>query len=327
MANHNMQVTGQRAKEYCIQFPTVSTRELARKLVADFPGLYKDVDHARHTLRYYRGANGELARKHVGDRVIPRVPKSDITKKEAYKNYTVTRFPVAIGSDAHMPYHDKVAIEAFLEHASIIGAKTLLLNGDWMDCYQTSRWVKDPTKRSFPEEVAMMREFLTEIRNAFPDADIVYKEGNHEERYEKYLMNNAAVLFGLEELTLPSLLGLDKMHIDYVGHKRVITARKLNIIHGHEYVFSMSNPVNPARGLYLRAKKSTMVGHFHQTSEHTETAINGDIATCWSIGCLSDLHPEYMPLNKWNHGFADMVIDDENIWTVHNYRMYQGRVL
>jgi len=327
MSNHTKQVAGQRAKEYCMQFPSAPTRELARKLVDEYPGLYRNIDHARGLLRYYRGAKGEVARKSVGDWVIPRVPKSDITKKDSYKNFVITRFPMIIGSDAHMPYHDKTAVEAFLEHASLLGAKTILLNGDWMDCYQASRWVKDPTKRSFPEEVAMMREFLGEIRKAFPDSDIVYKEGNHEERYEKYLMQNAAVLFGLDELSLPFLLNVGEHKVEYVGHKRVITARKLNIIHGHEYVFNISNPVNPARGLYLRAKKSSLVGHFHQTSEHTETAINGDMATCWSVGCLCDLHPEYMPLNKWNHGFADVVLDNEGSWIVHNYRMYQGKVL
>ena len=66
-----------------------------------------------------------------------------------------------------------------------------------------------------------MREFLGEIGKAFPDSDIVYKEGNHEE--EKYIMQNAAVLFGLDELSLPSLLNVGEHKVEYVGHKRVIT--------------------------------------------------------------------------------------------------------
>ena len=30
----------------------------------------------------------------------------------------------------------------------------------------------------------------------------------------------------------------------------------------------------------------------------------------WSMGCLSDLSPEYMPYNNWGHGFGYAEIKD-----------------
>ena len=258
-------------------------------------------------------------------KLVPRVvvPKAENT---SYKRFAIKNFPAVIAGDIHMPYHDRDAVAAMLDHVEKIGAKTLVFAGDCLDCYSLSRWIKDPRKRNFKAEIEMMRDFLASIRKAYPDMDIIYKEGNHEERLEHYLQQNAPALFGLDEITIPSLLNLDEQNIAWVGNKRVITAKKLNIIHGHEYVFSMQNPVNPARGLYLRAKKSAMCFHFHQTSEHSERAINDDMATCWSVGCLCNLSPEYMPLNKWNHGFADITIDGDQ-WNVHNYRIREGRVL
>ena len=41
--------------------------------------------------------------------------------------------------------------------------------------------------------------------------------------------------------------------------------------------------------------------------------------------CLSELHPEYMPLNKWNHGFAWVELDNNGKdYQFHNKRIYKG---
>jgi predicted phosphodiesterase len=325
MAGHNKQITGELAKEYCKRFQTSATREIARALITDHPECFRDIEHARSVVRYYRGALGDTKRKDAKE-IIPRViiPKAD--KQSDFTPYRVTEFPIAVCGDMHMPYHDEQAIQLFIDHCYKIQPKTILLAGDNLDCYQVSRWNKNPKMRDFPSEVAMMKGFLRSLHEAFPEAKIVYKVGNHEERYEKYLMEHAPALFGMDEITLKNLIGATEDWIDYVDNKRVITAKKLNIIHGHEYTFAISNPVNPARGLYTRAKKNAMCFHFHQTSEHSETAINGDLTTCWSVGCLCQIHCDYMPLNRWNHGFADIFIDGD-IFTVHNYRILNGRIL
>jgi len=325
MARNNKQITGELAKEYCKKFQTSSTREIARALITDHPECFRDLEHARSVVRYYRGALGDTKREEAKE-IIPRViiPKAD--KQSDFTPYRITEFPIAVCGDMHMPYHDEQAIQLFIDHCYKIQPKTILLAGDCLDCYQVSRWNKNPKMRDFPSEVAMMKGFLRSLHEAFPKAKIVYKVGNHEERYEKYLMEHAPALFGMDEITLKNLIGATEDWIDYVDNKRVITAKKLHIIHGHEYTFAISNPVNPARGLYTRAKKNAMCFHFHQTSEHSETAINGDLATCWSVGCLCQLHCDYMPLNRWNHGFAD-VFEDGDGFLVHNYRILNGKVL
>jgi len=102
----------------------------------------------------------------------------------------------------------------------------------------------------------------------------------------------------------------------------------LNGIQGHEYIGGIAAPVNIARGLYLKGKVSAFQGHNHSTSEHTETDMNGKVTTTWSIGCLSELHPMYMPLNKWNHGCAvvDLDVNGED-YEFRNKRIYKGKIL
>lgn len=249
---------------------------------------------------------------------------------ENYSVFEIGRecFPIIVGADAHIPYHDSATIELFINRAVSIGAKTILLNGDWLDCYQLSRFQRDPRMRRIEEEMGTAHQIFSAIRSACPDARIIYKYGNHEERYDSYLMRQAPDLAGLKSSKLENQaeLGLAELKIEVVDNRRVVKADHLYIIHGHEYGSGVSSPVNPARGLYLKTKKSAMCGHYHQSSEHTETAINGDVATCWSGGCLCGLHPQYMPLNKWNHGFTEIQYED-GFFTVRNRRIVNVRLL
>ena len=104
-------------------------------------------------------------------------------------------------------------------------------------------------------------------------------------------------------------------------------AGKLPVLHGHE-IRNIQRTVNPARGLFLRAKSWAACSHCHTTSEHTTRDINGQVITTWSFGCLCDLQPEYNPFgNDWNWGFALVNVNDDGGFEVENKRiMPSGRV-
>jgi len=141
-------------------------------------------------------------------------------------------------------------------------------------------------------------------------------------------MAKAPELLGVQEFELQHLLGLNERGIDLIGDKRIIKANDLNIVHGHEFGQSIFSPVNVARGLFLRGKVSAMQGHNHSVSEHTESNMNGDIVTTWSLGCLCELNPAYLPINKWSHGFAMVDLSDNGKdFHVRNYRIHKGKIL
>ena len=194
-----------------------------------------------------------------------------------------------------------------------------------MDFYGLSRFMKDPRKRSVAHELQALNEFLDVLQQF--GVKIIYKLGNHDERYEHFLMHKAPELLGIPEFKFENLLKAGERGMDVVGEKRVIKANKLNIIHGHEYP-SVFSPVNIARGLYMKGKVSAMQGHNHQVSEHTETDMNGEIVTTWSLGCLCELNPAYAPLNRWSHGFSLVDLSDNGKdFEVRNYRIYKGKIL
>jgi hypothetical protein len=125
---------------------------------------------------------------------------------------------------------------------------------------------------------------------------------------------------------LESILHLKQLNITFIQDKQIVQMGKLIAVHGHEFGQSMFSPVNIARGLYLRAKDNAICGHHHQTSEHTEPNINGKVTTCWSVACLCELHPDYMPINKFTHGFAHVKVFDNEEFEVSNYRIVNGKI-
>jgi hypothetical protein len=324
----NTTISGDIVKEYLLKYPSINSNNLTNLLMKNIPELFQNFNSTRNQIRYYRGANGSYNRKNMNsENYLPKINVL-ISDEEDYSFYTIdfddSIFPIMLGSDVHLPYHDQDALEIFIERVIEIKAKTLIMNGDWLDFYKISNWQKDPRKRSVKDELALFNEILDMVQKN-TQAKIIFKYGNHEERFDNYLMQNAPELFELEEMHLDKILKLAERSIDVVKDKRIIKLDHLYILHGHEYKFAITNPVNPARGLYLRTKKNAVCAHFHQTSEHTEPAISGDIVTDWSIGCLCGLHPLYMPQNKWNLGFAEIYYDDKffNLRNrkIVNYRM------
>lgn len=316
-------------QKYGMQMPTLT---LARLMYNENIEVFISVDYARNSLRYIEGKTGKVNKRKLKDKSMLlneerpknpyKLPESDESK---YEPYILKANKLAVLSDIHVPYHSIEALTAAFDKISEEKPDAILLNGDTVDFYGLSRFMKDARKRSLAHELKALNELL-DILGQF-GAKIIYKLGNHDERYEHYLMQKAPELLGIPEFELQHLLKAKDRGMDVIGEKRIIKANKLNIIHGHEYP-SVFSPVNIARGLYMKGKVSAMQGHNHAVSEHTESDMNGEIVTTWSVGCLCELNPAYMPLNKWSHGFAivDMDINGKD-FNVRNYRIYKGKIL
>jgi hypothetical protein len=175
-------------------------------------------------------------------------------------------------------------------------------------------------------ELEMGRNFLKMLQETFK-CPIYYKIGNHEKRYEDYLMIKAPELLGIDDFKLEQLLRMREYGVTLVKDKQMAMAGKLPILHGHEWFGGFAPPVNPARGLFLKAKESCLVGHHHRTSEHTEKTLSGEVTTTWSTGCLCGLEPEYAPYNNYNHGFAHIKIDKSGNYELKNIRIINYKIV
>lgn len=301
--------------------------KLARIMYAENKERFTGVENARTVLRYIEGKSGNKKNqmKKIPER--SRAPYTFPAAEEfSYEPYIIDAKRLLVMSDVHLPYHDVPAIIAAVDKGREMDCDAVLLNGDTLDFYALSRFIKDPKARSFAHELQVFQEFMAALSDAMPHAKIYMKLGNHDERYQHYLWTKAGELDGVDEFKLENIIKKRAKGVDVIGDKRIVKLGALNVLHGHEFGQSIFSPVNVARGLFLRGKVSAMQGHNHQTSEHTESNMNGEITTTYSVGCLCNLTPAYLPINKWNHGFAVVEVDGQD-FHVRNFRIHKGQTL
>jgi len=236
--------------------------------------------------------------------------------------------------DIHLPNHSEENIALALDYAqSRHEIDTVVLGGDFLDCAGISRWKKDPYgTMPLHEEIARGVAWLEALRTRFKKSEIVIMKGNHEDRLQSYLWNQAAEISKLKGLKLQDQLELERLNIRWVDNlervqrgEGVYSIGKLNILHGHE--LGICPNINPARQYFLRALDNVICGHVHKVDEHFATTIAGKTAGAWVCGPLCDMHPEYRPLNPWVAGFAIAHFDDDGLFSVKLKKIIEGRVL
>lgn len=325
--------------EFGAQWPS---KTIARHLADTHPALFASVEHARNAVRQYRGVRGTHAREtmqsrkhyrppgHQSDGCIP-LP-SPLREGAPWNVFEVAFKRALLISDVHIPFHDLKALTLALDTGKKRAVDAVIINGDLMDFYRISKFDQNPESRTLDAEIQQGRLFLEHLRDRFPKALIILKEGNHEERLWRYAWTRCPELFGVKTgdgkrmLSLASMLDADEYGVTVVADKRPVRCGPhLHLLHGHEFRSPFQNPVGPARGLYLRAKCNAVCGDLHQSSNHTETGLTHTVS-CWSAGCLCDLHPGYMPLNKWNLGFGVIELSGAE-WSYQNLKIINGSVV
>jgi predicted phosphodiesterase len=320
-------------QKYLDEFPNVANLTLAKKIYNENKLHFKDVDAVRSSIRTYRGAKGKTMLKTLNNtKYLPEnkmIEKYNLPKsiESVYEPYKIIGNKGLIFSDLHIPFHSISDISTMFDYTINKDIDFIILLGDIMDMFEVSSFSHEPNLCTLQEEFERTKQFLRELKNIYSGAKIYYKAGNHELRLENYLKVKAPELFNFKEFRLEVLLGLYDLKIEYIPENIYIDLMGLYCYHGHEFKNGITSPANPARTAFLRSKDCSIVGHYHQSSEHTEKAINDKIITCWSLGCLCDIHPSYMSLNKWNKGFALYERLDENFWHVNNKRIISNRVV
>jgi len=325
-------------REYLKRFPDHADLTMAKKIYADHPLVWKGIETVRSSIRAIKGKkpasiwHGEYNDKSLYvERTFNynpyKLPDSEEKIREPYV-LPVADNNILLISDLHIPYHSIDAITAALNYGKEQQVNTIIMLGDVMDFYGVSRYEKDPRKRSIKHEFDTTKAFLVILRQTFPNAQIYWAFGNHDVRYEHWLMAKAPEIFDDPYFRLDERLRLNEERIHTINDKTIIKAGKLSLHHGHLFFRGFGAPVNPARGLFLKTKESALVGHSHRVSEHSEISLGGDLITCWSMGCLSELQPEYNPVsNNYSHGFAHIKTSSNGNYNVRNFRILKGKIL
>jgi predicted phosphodiesterase len=305
-------------------------------MYADNNLLFKDVEHCRSTLRLIEGKAGKRNLNWLKNKDLVMKESRPLNPYNLPESYEEQREPyilpvccdnILLISDLHIPYHNIPAVTIALDYGKKEKVNTIFINGDLLDCHSISKFESDPKKRSIKQEFDATREFLTQLRKAFPKASIYWLKGNHCIRWEKFLYSKVREIWDDDYFFLEERLQLNSVGVKILDDKVLVKAGKLSITHGHHIFKGAFTPVNPSRGAFLRAKQSLIVGHLHRPSHHPETDLDGKIISCWSTGCLCELRADYSPLvGNTMHGFAHIQIAKDGDYTVKNYSIIKGKL-
>lgn len=318
------------------QFPNHPTRSLADKIYNENPLLFKDPESVRSLLRTYRGESGEVHRKNskffreMGKiekiSTMPKMPDSYASEQKKFK-LPIADNNILMISDLHIPYQVNSAVEAAINYGVEHKVNTVFINGDLLDFHHQSRFQADPKKRCTKDEFNACIQFFEYLRHKLPTANVYWLLGNHDVRYEEWLKVKAPMLFFDEYYLLEDRLNLAKHRVKKIDDKTLVKIGKLNVTHGHLLLRGVFAPVNAARGVFMRAKESTIIGHVHKVSEHQETTLNGSAVITYSTGCLCELNPDYSPFaNNYMHGFAHIRTENNGDYHVRNFKIIVGKI-
>jgi predicted phosphodiesterase len=326
MGRNKMQVN-KLTEDAILKFPELSKTSIARYLFATYPTHFNTIENARSMVRKLTGAQGDGRRKYKQVEHTPAVetqfnlPKS-IGKTRIFYQLDKSIKNALILSDIHFPNHDEEALRNALIYGKENNIDCIILNGDILDNEPFTNHDAPPQKlTAVADWFNMVDDFLDMLIREF-NVPIHWTEGNHDNWYKRWLMKKAPILFNDAYYTMSSRLKLREKGIKFHDQNVIFMAGKLPITHGHLLVRGAFSPVNPSKGIFNKLKGSMLIGHCHQTSEHSESLLDGTLITTYSTGCLCTLTPDYDPVNlRHNLGFARVEIKENGNYKVHNKRM------
>lgn len=336
MDTEKLTPVGKVVLEYLKKFEGLSYWQIAKKLYQDYPTIFSSLEATRTRVRYYTGTQGKRNRKKVSNLMTSKrnaevLEKWGLTRSKA-KGRKIYQIPekynrVCWISDLHIPNHDTIAVTTALEYAKEHKANCIVIGGDLLDNTPFTRFRKPPTsmfaRTIFDEAIT----FLKALRKNFPDALIIYMEGNHDRWYTDWLIDHCAAVFDDPYYQLEARLKLADVGIEYLKENVIVKAGKLPMLHGHTIVKGVFAPVNAARGAYIKSNHNLMIGHTHQVSVHSAKDLMGRPTKTWSVGCLCTLSPDYDPHNiRHAHGFAFITTEKTGKFTVRNFEIVEGEI-
>jgi len=201
--------------------------------------------------------------------------------------------------DCHFPFVNQKAYDLCLEAGYDVDVDEVVILGDYGDFYCINSHGKRPGLSDLLEyEVDCVKKELTYLREMFPKAKIIFLQGNHEYRLERYIQNNAPELFGM--LSCQKLFEVDKLKIHWIPYS---PAQKYAV--GGGKLLARHEPLaGTATATASKAGQSVIYGHIHRIEESQVVHINGDNHRAISCGWLGDQSHEVMQYVKNHHQWA-----------------------
>lgn len=180
-------------------------------------------------------------------------------------------------NDIHIPFHDTRLITLdgrgmLLDILEDSKCNRLVINGDLGDLYNWNSYGIHPDVQiDMKDELYLLRIFLKNLRKRFPELIIDYCLGNHEMRFEKWLIEKAKPMHNM--LRLEDELSLEEYEINWFPYQHKYRLEETNVYIMHS---PPSYGVNGARTSLLKKNDETYIyGCSHREDQAHVTGGSG----------------------------------------------------
>ena len=229
---------------------------------------------------------------------------------------TGERVTAVLYGDTHFPYHDPKTLQLVTHVARVVQPDYLVHMGDLLDCYDLSRFDKNPKRLThLQDEVDLARAHLAAMRQVTPKSFCLWLEGNHEDRLRRCLWNlpeSAKALLDLDvvshALTWPAIMGTREMGWEFVPYTEQTSRSYLP-----RWILKHGTTVRKwsaytARSEWEHHARSGASGHTHRLGVYCHRDYNG--VHMWiETGCTCRLDPEYAQDPNWHPGCLVLTFD------------------
>ena len=222
---------------------------------------------------------------------------------------------VVVCNDVHDVECDPFWRRVFLDAIRRICPEKLILNGDIFDLPEFGKYGVDPREWDVVGRIKWVHEWLREIREVCPEAEIVFVEGNHEFRLLRHLTEATpalkVVLSDLHGFTVSKLLGLDEFEVNYVARMdlKAFTERdvKEELRKNYHVMWGCLMAHHFPEGKEMGVPG--MNGHHHKFKAEAMYTNEFGASYWWQVGCGHRRAASYCAGEKWGMGFMVVHVD------------------
>lgn len=240
------------------------------------------------------------------------------------------------------PTHDRLAWDLVCQVAEEEKPEIIVLLGDMLDLPDWSDKFLVTSDLYFTTQPALLELHWWLRRLAATGAEIVYLEGNHEDRLTRAVSKNIMAAYQIRPanapvappaLSIDNLLGLQELGIQYLAPYRIAEYwlnDNLRISHG---TVVKSGSGNTVASVVRDARCSEIFGHIHRVEMASKTVWGKSGAKQYVVaspGTISRIDPGIVPSGSgkqnWQQGFSMVEFEDGNgLFDVRLVQIIQGK--
>lgn len=231
---------------------------------------------------------------------------------------------IGIIPDIHAPLHNKKSLGACLNALSDLRIDRLIQLGDLLDLETMSSHEKTaPSPSTLAQEVKLGKRVIKELESICADRDITL--GNHEFRFNRFMMKHAPALFDL--VKMEDLFDLGGWNVTpYLSHLEI---GKIAFTHTFNPRWVGPSAIDKSAQV---AGKSCVIGHVHAARTTYFGKLNNKRYVAHCPGWLgSDAAAPYMAVAQvraqWQQGFTVGYLEENGNMHLQPIPIVDGRCI